>query len=171
MKRGKSVDFTGNWQRHIAVLPSRRYPLVDPLNAKNTASAWGKLRPKSQGGVPHIGTVLVWACNPPRPIKFGVKRLAATAPGYPHSSAAHPCPHHSAGTTKAAREGLAPASFFFTGHIRIDAWTNGSSPRSIAATCERAKGASQGLTIQHFHGCRRRSDWHPPDQWGRGICL
>jgi hypothetical protein len=30
---------------------------------------------------------------------------------------------------KAAREGLGPASFIFTGHIRIVGWTNGSSPR------------------------------------------
>jgi hypothetical protein len=53
-------------------------PLIDLLDAKNTAPAWGRLRPKSKGGMPHVGITLVWARSPPKPIKFGVKRPNAT---------------------------------------------------------------------------------------------
>ena len=48
-----------------------------------------------KGGVPHIGTILVWAFNPPMPIKFGVKRPGATAPVQRNGpSASEPRPFH-----------------------------------------------------------------------------
>jgi hypothetical protein len=59
--------------RHRAGIPSWRL-----LDAKNTAPAWGKLRPKSKGGMPCVGMTLVWARNPQMPIKFGVKRPRGT---------------------------------------------------------------------------------------------
>ena len=51
---------------------------MDLLDAKNAAPARGRLRPKSKGGMPHVGITPVWARSPPMPIKFGVKRPSAT---------------------------------------------------------------------------------------------
>jgi hypothetical protein len=42
---------------------------------------------------PNIGMALVWACNPPMPIKFGVKEPIAIWLASPHSSLERPYPH------------------------------------------------------------------------------
>ena len=57
--------------------------------------------------MPHNGITLVWACNPPMPIKFGVKRPSATVPGYPRWSAGRPKE-----TTPARRGAVAALALF-----------------------------------------------------------
>jgi hypothetical protein len=40
------------------------------------APARGKLRPKSKGGMPHVGITLVWARNPPMPLNSELRGQA-----------------------------------------------------------------------------------------------
>src|ERR1700722_17135100 len=57
-------------------------PFPSPANEKGPSSG-AELRPKSREETPHNGVPAIWACNPPMPIKFEVKRIIATSPASP----------------------------------------------------------------------------------------
>src|ERR1700722_11628776 len=61
----------------VLISPSLRLP------TKKAPARGAELRPKSREETPHNGVPPIWACDPPMPIKFEVKRIIAISPASP----------------------------------------------------------------------------------------